>query len=210
MNYYYDVLINLQDKYIYFYEWDSNDDILNLKKILIVNVSTNVYEDFFKNVICVNKSFLDKIANKCKLKNNNVIPYICIISDTKNAMVVEFDDNGKSICKSSLLLEDEVNVCELAFSVDRDKIDYYIMAKDKNNNLTVQEEKIKKIIKLEIKKCYEEKNYNKLKFIFLEWFNYLENDIKKLIDKMYKRLEYKLTENEYKVYKIIRMSYNKV
>ena len=51
MNYYYDVLINLQDKYRYFYEWDETDYIIGLKKIFIVAIDSLSYEDFIKNII---------------------------------------------------------------------------------------------------------------------------------------------------------------
>ena len=210
MNYYYDTLINLQDNYRYFYEWDKNDCIEGVKKIYIVCVNSNTYEDIFKNIICVSKTFLEKIYNKCKLKNGKTIPYICIFSDTKNACIIEFDSNGKSISKSSLLLEDELNVCELAYSIDKEFFDYEILEKEKNKEMTFQEEQIKKLILLEIKKCVEEKNYSKLKFIFLEWFNYLEEDIDLIIVKINETLLRPLTEKEFEIYKIIKLSYNNV
>lgn len=210
MNYYYDTLINLQDNYRYFYEWDKNDYIEGVKKIYIVCVNSNTYEDLFKNIICVSNTFLEKIYNKCKLKNGKIIPYICIFSDTKNACIIEFDSNGKSISKSSLLLEDELNVCELAYSIDKEFFDYEILEKEKNKEMTIQEEQIKKLIVLEIKKCVEEKNYSKLKFIFLEWFNYLEEDIDLIIDKINETLLKPLTEKEFEIYNIIKLSYNNV
>lgn len=210
MNYYYDTLINLQDNYRYFYEWDKNDYIEGVKKIYIVCVNSNIYEDLFKNIICVSNTFLEKIYNKCKLKNGKIIPYICIFSDTKNACIIEFDSNGKSISKSSLLLEDELNVCELAYSIDKEFFDYEILEKEKNKEMTIQEEQIKKLIVLEIKKCVEEKNYSKLKFIFLEWFNYLEEDIDLIIDKINETLLKPLTEKEFEIYNIIKLSYNNV
>ena len=210
MNYYYDVLINLQDKYRYFYEWDETDYIIGLKKIFIVAIDSLSYEDFIKNIIKVDKVFLDKIYNKCKLKNGKTIPYICIFSDTKNACIIEFNAEGKSICKSSLLLEDELNICELAYSVDKESIGYEIIEKETVINMTYQEEKIKKYILFEVNKCQEDKNYNKLKFIFLEWFNYLEDDPNNIIKLIKEKLKLPITNKELEIYKIIKLSYNNV
>lgn len=210
MNYYYDFLINLQDKYIYFYEWDNKDDIISLSKLIIIRVSSKVYEELFSNQVRVNKEFLDKVQNKGKMKNNKFIDYMCIFSDTKNAMVVEFDKEGNSIYKSSLLLDDELNICELAYSIDKTCVECEILKNEIFSSYTVQEEKIKQIIKLEINQCYKNNNLKKLKFLFVEWFNYLEKDIDKIIMKMNERLEDKITDKEYMIYNIIKTSYNNV
>lgn len=210
MHYYYDFLVNLQDKYIYFYEWDNRDEIISLAKLMIIRVSSKVYEEIFSNQVIVNDVFLEKVQNKGKMKNNKFIDYMCIISDTKNAMVVEFDKNGTSIYKSSLLLEDELNICELAYSIEKSNVQCTILKKEIFNNYTIQEEKIKKIIKLEISKCYKEGNLNKLRFLFVEWFNYLEKDINLIIKKMNDKLEGNLTDKEYNIYNLIKISYNNV
>lgn len=210
MNYYYDAIINFQDNYIHFYEWDSLDELLYIKKIMIFNVSHHIFSDIIENKIAVNKELLDIIHNKTKLKSNKYIPYACIFSDNKNALVVEFNNKGESICKSSLLLEDEINICEISYSAKTIDLKYNILEKDIIKNESVQAAKIKKYILLEVNKTYQEKNYSKLKFIFLSWFNYLEEDIDKIIEIICKELECDIGEREYKIYDLIKLSYNNV
>ena len=59
-------------------------------------------------------------------------------------------------------------------------------------------------------KCQEDKNYNKLKFIFLEWFNYLEDDPNNIIKLIKEKLKLPITNKELEIYKIIKLSYNNV
>ena len=62
MIYIYDVILNFTDNYYYeFYEWNKNDNLLNFKKIPIIYVNNKVLDDFIKNMIRINKTFLKKI-----------------------------------------------------------------------------------------------------------------------------------------------------
>lgn len=210
MNYYYDVMINLQDKYCQFYEWDITDNLMHIKKIIINHVDSTTYEDIYSNKIKVTSSFLESIYNKAKLKDNTLIPYMAIFCDTKNAMVIEFNEYGESISKSSLLLEDEINICELTYNVGKKTLDYEKLSPEGEKIETKQIERIKKLILLEINKAYEEENFSKLKFIFVEWFGYLEDDINKIINKMANKLEEEIGDAEYHIYDLIRLSYNNV
>lgn len=210
MNYYYDVLINLQDKYCQFYEWDVTDSLMHVKKIIINHIDSTTYEEIYSNKIKVASSFLESIYNKAKLKDNTLIPYMAIFCDTKNAMVIEFNEYGESISKSSLLLEDEINICELTYNVGKKTLDYEIIAHEGEKIETKQIERIKRLILLEINKTYEEQNFSKLKFIFVEWFGYLEDDINQIINKMANRLEEEIGDAEYHIYDLIRLSYNNV
>lgn len=210
MNYYYDVLLNFQDKYEYFYEWDKTSDQVRCKKIVITHIDTKTINKLFFNKVKVPLEFLDSIANKCKLKDNSTLSYASIFCDTKNAIVIEFNELGESISKSSLSLDDEINVCEITYSVNKKKVNVEIIEKEEHGDDTKQIDKIKKLILLEINKIYEEKNYSKLKFLFVEWFGYLEEDIEKIVSKMGARLTEGIGEEEYKIYDLIRMSYNNV
>ena len=47
MNYIYDILLNFQNEYYDFFEWNTNDQITHIKKIPIIKVSNeggNYYE----------------------------------------------------------------------------------------------------------------------------------------------------------------------
>ncbi len=210
MDYYYDVLLNFQDTYAMFYEWDSEDNIEYIKKIPLVHIDPNTFIHFITKKIIVDQEFLKLIENKTKLKGNNILKYACIFSDSKNSIALEFNDDGLVISKSSLILEDELNINEFMFNIAMQKINYKIIGDNIINTETRQELKIKKILKLEITSIYEKKEYSKLKFLYLEWFDNLLPTIDEMYYHMLDKLKSKLTEKEYNIYEIIKLSYNNV
>lgn len=207
MNYYYDILLNFEDNYIMFYEWDSSDSFEFIKKIPMLRVDNKTYKDLLINKVLVNKEFLNIINNKTKLKKG-IIKYACIISDSKNSIALEFNDDGLVISKSSILLDDELNINEFIYDVDITKIDYKKIKKEEKRIDTRKDEKIKRILKIEIDNMYNNKNYSKLKYIYLEWFNTLDDNYDLMYKKMLKRLKNKLSRKEYDIYKIIKLTYS--
>lgn len=210
MDYYYDILLNFQDYYTMFYEWDQEDNIEYVKKIPIIHVDQKTIHNLITKIIKVDKEFLKKIENKTKLKQNNYLKYTAIFSDSKNSLALEFNDEGISINKSSLLLDDEISINEFMYNISLSKLNYEIIDKEKKIKGTRQELKIKKVIKLEIDNMYNKKNYSKLKYIYLEWFNELSDNIEEMHLKMLNKLKDNLGEKEYNIYELIKLSYNNV
>jgi len=210
MNYYYDVLLNYQDKYFMFYEWDELDVIEFVKKIPLFHVDSKVVIDMISKIFKIEDSFLKQIENKTKLKQNKYLKYNCIVSDGKNSLALEFNEDGEVINKSSLMVEDELNINEFIYSIKETKINYEIIKNDIFTKEIRQEIKIKKILKLEINNMYEKKEYSKLKFIYLEWFNEILDNIDTMYNNMLNSIKNKLTEKEYHIYELIKLSYNNV
>ncbi len=210
MDYYYDILLNFQEGYCMFYEWDEFDVIDYIKKIPIYHVSSKIYNDFYMSKIKVGEEFLKEIENKTRLKQNGSLKYACIISDGKNSLGLEFNDKGLLQNKSSLILEDELNINEFMFNISLSNIDYEVVEKENIPKYTRQEEKVKKLIRVEIKDIYNKKNYSKLKYIYLEWFKELKSDYEEMYQEMLKKLDGDLTDREYNIYELIKLSYNNV
>ena len=61
MNYYYDVLLNFQEKYCMFYEWDEQDEIEFLKKIPLYHIDSKTYVDLFSNK---QQKYVEEIARE--------------------------------------------------------------------------------------------------------------------------------------------------
>ena len=190
MDYYYDVLLNFQDSYSMFYEWDSEDVIDYVKKIPLFHVDAKTIVNMISKKIKIDQELMNLIENKTKLKGNNTLKYTSIFSDGKNSIALEFNDEGMTINKSSL--------------------NYQIISDDNYEIETRQDLKIKKILKLEIDSIYNNKEYSKLKYIYLEWFSNLLNDVDKMYQNMLLKLQNKLTEKEYHIYELIKLSYNNV
>ena len=210
MEYYYDILLNFEENYYMFYEWDKDDNIEYIKRIPIKHVDSKVIIDMLKNKIKVAKPFLKSIEDKTKLKNNKLLKYTCIFSDGKNALAIEFNDKGESINKSSILLEDEININEFMYNIDVIEVEYEVLEKEIRFMETRQDINIKKIIKLEIDNLYKNHINNKLKYLYLEWFNKLENNIDVIYNDMINKLQDNLTNKEYAIYELIKLSYNNV
>lgn len=210
MNYYYDVLLNFQDVFYMFYEWDESDNIEFIKKIPLFHVDTQMISDAISNTIELNKNFLEQICDKTKLKQNKILNYAFIISDGKNNIAIECNNNGLIINKSSLTIEDELNINEFIYTINKSKIDYKIISKCKSFKETRQELKIKKFLDLEIKDIYNKKNYSKLKYIYLEWFNEILDNNEVMYNNMLNKIKDKLSSREYHIYELIKMSYNNV
>lgn len=210
MNYYYDVLLNFQENYFMFYEWDEQDIIEFAKRIPLYQVDTQMLSDAISNIIKVDKDFLKQIENKTKIKQNKFLNFACIISDGKNSMALEFNENGIIINKSSLTVEDELNINEFIYSINKIDIKYDIIEGCPRNKETRQELRIKKILKLEIKDIYNKKNYSKLKYLYLEWFDEILTNIEEMYMNMLNKIEDKISDKEYHIYEIIKMSYNNV
>ena len=207
MNYYYDILLNFQDQYYMFYEWDNNDNIEFIKKIPLFHIKEKDYMNIYTNNIKISKDFLNKIENKTKIKNGT-LRYTAIFSDGKNSLGLEFNDDGLVINKSSILLDDEININEFMYNIDITNIDYEIIKKDSVFKETRQELNIKKIITLEINSMYSKKEYSKLKYIYLEWFNKIDDNYSKMYQTMLNKLNNSLTEKEYHIYELIKITYN--
>jgi len=210
MNYYYDVLLNFEDDYYMFYEWNEQDDIMYAKKIPLFHVDSKTICQLFENKVEVSKEFLNQIDSKTKLKKNKILKYACIFNDEKNSLAIMFDDEGKSISKSSLMVEDELNINEFIYSINKSNLDFKIINKEKFNKETRENLKIKKILQLEINSMYNKKNYSKLKYIYIEWFGELLEDIELMYKKMLNKLNEGLTDREYHIYELIKISYHNV
>jgi len=210
MNYYYDLLLNFQDKYCMFYEWDQEDSIEFIKKIPIFHINSKTYIDFLTKKITLTDEFLKLIENKTKIKQNNYLKYTSIFSDGKNSIALEFNDDGLVINKSSLMLEDELNINEFMYSIKLSEIDYQIVNEDKLLKETRQELKIKRLLELEIETMYKKKEFSKLKYIYLEWFDKLLENVDLMYNDMLKKIGENLTEKEYAIYELIKLSYNNV
>lgn len=209
MNYYYDVLLNFLDTNVFFYEWDSFDNLEYYKRVPLIQVNSKTLKDFINNDVIVDKEFLDIIKDKVKKKGGSS-SLIAIFADRNGSIALEFNEFGKSITRSFLSIEDDLNICEILYTIDIKKINYKIDSEIKyNNNLRV-EDRIKLIIKTELNSLYKRKDFMKLKYLFMEWFNEIPEDNTNVYDKMIKELDHEVSGKEKRIYDLIKLSYNKV
>lgn len=214
MIYIYDILLNFNDGILYeFYEWSLSDHIENMKRIKLVKISKKDFDQLLNNKVKINSDFLVKIFKTCEVylnKGISVIDYSCLFSDGTRVLAIEFNSKGISECKSKLLLDEEEEIAMLATNLDFMEIDYEIIKEEKKNRfLTRKELKVRKYLISEIKDSYRKKNYSKLNFLYMEYFDYSEDDPKKMVDLLLKSMDECLEEKHFNLYNLLRLSHKK-
>lgn len=210
MNYYYDIVLNLNEELYEFYEWEENDSIDFIKKIPLFRVSTKTLKDNLKYQTKFSQTMIEQIKNKTIIKKNENLENIFLISDTKNALALEINNEGLVINRSKLLVSDEMNLIEMIYSLKEVKIEYEKIKKYEVRKELRQIEKIKKLIKCEIDLLYQEKNRSKLKYLYYEWFNTVQNSLEKMYEEMNTELEKNFSEKLNNIYDLIKLSYHKI
>lgn len=214
MNYYYDIILNWQEKQTYeFYEWNDFDNLELIKKIPLFKVKHKVFLDILENNIKVSNEFLEMIQDKTLVSTKKVfkkITYACLFTDTKNVIALEFNDKGISICRSNLLVDDELNVLEVIYGMKETIIEYEVQDKILPSHELRQIKEAKNLILIEMNSLIEQKDLAKLKYLYYEYKHIALNDINEIYKRIINELENNFNEQTLKLYYIIKLSYHKV
>lgn len=204
MSYVYDILINLNKKFYDFYDWNNNDKILHVKKLPIIKIKSSSLNNIKNGSVICDKKILDKIYKKTILfKDNKVINYLCAISDGKQAFVINLDSNGKVIEKSSLLLDEENEIVNMSKSMSEYEISYTELEKnDCIDFKTRNENEIYSFIKKELFSI----SNDKLKYLYLEYFNEKEENSDKIINRIFLEISNDFTNNCKKIYEFLKLT----
>lgn len=212
MSYIYDILVNFNDKEIYeFFEWNNDDNIEHIRRIPIFKVKTVEFNDFKNNRIKVDQIFLNKIRNKTEIFTNSTIDYIeycSIITDGMDLVIIEFDENGEYILKSSMLLDEMEDTLDESDLLDVEEIHYTVLDNNvKSTSFATRfENKIKTEIETEINKLIKNKNYKKLKYLYYEWFNQKDSDMDSIISNLSNITEAEITNKHVSFLELINLS----
>lgn len=190
------ITLNFLDKFYPFYEWLEDDNIETFKKVYVYKVKSNILQDLINNIVKIDLKYLKD--------------YPLIFTDEYEFIAIDFDKNGISNYKSSLTLKDEFKICNLICYLKFENINYEKIKKVNKPINSRYEEKIKKVLNLEINKLYENNNVDKINYLYYEWFKREEDDIKKIINKMQKKLLLPITNDEKKIYNLIIKTYKVV
>lgn len=180
MTYIYDILLNFKEELYEFYDWNKNDNIIHIRKIPIIKISTNDLYNIRNNDVKFEYPFLEKIKNKTEIftpKLVKKIEHMFLLSDGNSVLGIMKQD--KKIKKSSLLIDEELDTLEEMKLLDYENIEYKIKEKiEKNEFKTRKQIEREKFIKKELNKIKNEED--KLKYIYYECFNKKEENIEKI------------------------------
>ena len=187
MEYIYDIVLNFQDNYYDFYEWQKKDKIINIKKIPIYKINNKDYLNIKNNKVTINKESLPKTNNMFLLTSG--IEIIAILINNK----------GKILKKSSLIFEESDDILEDKDKIKVINIKYKIDKKNPTNlNSRIEQEKIKFINKF-FKIINKRKDEYLLKYLYYEIYNKEED-----IDIIYNKLLYLSKNDINKIYNSIQ------
>ena len=214
MNYYYDVILNWNELRAYdFYEWNDFDSLELMRKIPLIKIKHKTFLDFLTHHIKVDPNFLEIIKDKTLIsdkKDLKRIEYAALFTDTKNVFAIEFNKEGKSISRSKLLLDDELNVLEVIYGLKETNMEYELEERLPIDHTLRQEKEAKRLIEIEIKNLYENKEVAKLKYLYYEYKKEKVEDINYIYENIMHDLDTKFNKEILKLYYIIKLSYHKV
>ncbi|MCI8588221.1 MAG: DUF3603 family protein [Bacilli bacterium] len=214
MVYIYDILVNFNDSYLFdFFEWNMNDGIDNLKKVRLYRISSHSMDDLMKNQVCVDHSFLEEIFKTCEVYTKNSVrtfPYVCLFSDGIRVLAIEWSSDGVSSAKSKLILEEEEDVLEIVEDMKLYDLPYNVISLDLSRSfLTRKELKIRKYLKAEIEDAYHGGKYEKLKFLYGEYFEKEIDSYQRMEEELLASMEYFLDSKHVTLYELLRLSHKK-
>lgn len=199
MNYIFDITLNYNANLINFYEWEEMDNKEFFLKIPIFKIEENTMFDFINSTISVNKDFLNKIYKKSESYKNKDDEFAVLFSSSSVVLGVKFNSEGISISKSYLCIDEEDDVLEFVKSIKYTLIDYKVLERKKINHfITRNELDLKNKLLKELDYILKNNEFDKLKYVYYELYNQVENDNNKITDKIKKLI---LCNNE-KLYKI--------
>ena len=191
MNYIYDVITNFFEDYYDFFEWDKKDNFTHFKKIPIIKINTKDYNIIQTNNIKIDEELLKKLKNKSDIyhNKNNIDLYYLLITNGENIIALMFNQEGLTIKRSSLYVDEELDIINSLRKIDVKDINYTIINKININFKTRNNIKIENYILTELNNLSLNKDIDKINYLFYECFNKYEHNPKKALNYLIKNIE---------------------
>jgi hypothetical protein len=162
MSYIYDIILNLNNEFIEFYEWDKSDYLTHIRKIPIYKIS-NISKIKIGNKIN-NYKFIESIKNKTYVFGKNNRDYLVLLCNEEKVLAISLNNKGYIKEISDLLIDEEDYILESYNKYPFAKLDIIDNTKVYNYFFTRKEREKIKNVKKQIKKsksnvlnylCYE-------------------------------------------------------
>lgn len=211
MNYYYDLTLNFDMEHLWeFYEWEEKDLLTHIQKIPLFRVDCDVIKNFMMHHIHVDSSFVSKIAHKTVAFDDEDIYAAFLMSDSKNTLAVLLNEEGEVIALSKTLVFDDNHINEFMYTLRETSIPYEIGMIRKKKKVLRQEEKLKQLIRVELQTLMDEKNQEKLKYLYYEWTGCDCDSMEEMYQGMMQELSKPMDDKMLQLSYFIRLSYHQV
>ncbi len=209
MNYIYDILLNFNRQLYDFFEWNVNDNIIHIRKIPLYRINSKSLLEVQSNKIKIDSDFLETIRNRTEMFTNkdlDVIEYAILLTDGSSVFAIKFNSDGCSIGKSTLLVDEDVEVLDVSSRLKEAKFSYEVLEKEIYVPLkTRKEQKMEKFVLQELQKSQRQQAYEKLEYLYFECFGESEQVIEKILNKIegqVKKGNYSMTHKIYDFFKL--------
>lgn len=188
MEFIYDIVLNFQDEYCEFFEWQLNDKILNVKKIPLYKISSKDYLILKYNDVVIQESVFHKKYR------------MILVTNGIEVMGLLLNSNNKVIKRSSLIIEEADDVLEY---LSQSKITDIKYLENKKRVVSydgrIMKEKLGYVSRF-LKDINLERDEYLLKYLYYDLYNQEEVDV----NKIYNILCKKKREDVNKIYKSIQ------
>jgi len=194
MKYVYDIVLNFNDEYYPFYEWDINDNIINIRKTPLIRVTDKCYLDIKYNNVKLNQEFIKTITNQTTLYVTTTKNPICLISNNKEVMGIMINEQEIITKRSSLIFDEEDEALELCNEIKITDITYEKTSPLKINEFSprIEKQRKQKITNL-INELYKTNNLSALKYIYYDIFEKENNNKEELYAQLIEYIKNKNT-----------------
>ena len=168
MEYIYDILLNFQETYCDFFEWQLSDKIINVKKISLYKVT--------------NKDYLNLKYHDITLEENPFIKKVkmVLVTNGLEVMAILLNNHHQVIKRSSLLLDEATDVLEYLPNLKLLSLKYKKnITKSITYNGRLYQEK-QQFLKKFLSNINLKKDEYLLKYIYFDIYNQEENDLNKI------------------------------
>jgi len=213
MIYVYDIILNWSsNNELYdFFEWELNDELENVKKMPLIKIDSDILDKMFNYDFYIKKDLLGRIDNLTETYFTNktgLIKYACLFTDGLRALAVKFDEDGNGILKSKLLLDEEQEVLMLSSKLNRYDIEIETCSSKKSLSFETRHEKeIRTVLLEDLNNCYNNCNFDKLKYLYFECFDDEESDSEVAFNKLVKSMDNGINKVHHKLYELVMLSY---
>lgn len=192
-----------------FYDWNPNDNIINVRKIPLFKITSNQLKEIKENSIQFDSEFLKKFQNKTELfsgKDIKYIEYCCLFSNGSETIAVLIKNNH--VEKSHLLVDEELEVLEVVTRLQEETVKYQILKRSKNTGFKTRKEiETERMIRRHLKKLKEEDALQQLKYLYYECFNEKEDNKDKIMNRLEHTLEKNFDSIAYKLKQFFQLIY---
>lgn len=209
MTYIYDILLNFNNEFYEFFEWEKNDNITLVKKIPLYKVESSLIDNILTKKIKIEDKLVYEILDKCEVIENKKIKkikYACLFTDTYRVIGILLNNDFKVFKVSDLLLDEAFDTIAISKRCSLSDVAYNIIDNRNINYFkTRNEEKIENYLKEEFKKNKLNDSL-KLSYLYFEYFSKNPTNIELAYTELNNSFLNGITNKHLKLYELIKLS----